>query len=1809
MNKNFFKLFVMCLMTALLAVPSTIEAKKKLHTIGDSTMQTYAETDTKRGWGQMLQQFFNADNVTVNNRGKSGASSKSFYKESAYWPTLVTGGSNQMSAGDILIIQFAHNDEKSSGTDGDEENALGGAQVDYRGTTPFDTYKKYLRAYIDEAKKMGVKPILCGPICRKYLKDDGGKKVNRAGRHDLGDGFSKIVDGKVVTGNKIPADDHSMDYPYQMQQVALEYDDVPYIDLTTATKTMYEDYGDAYCTANIFCPDDGTHPGAMGATLIARLFAQLVHNQANGGETDAKRAAVLKELDADILLTSDISFSPTSGNMGKIYSGQSLTKEFNISAFGLTPAEGTVTISVDAPFSISTDNKTFSQSLTIDYTGSTLISTVNVKVTGSGKAPITGTLKATCGKMESTLPLSVEVISLEGGQEVSVVWPLVSDNKPVITGPVEAVDQTWAQMIVNDYNSINKAAVWPEGTYDVAHKTQRNCIEGKNWPAGEIDEVSTRYIQFGIQAPAETDINIDKISMYVAGAGGSGMRCKMYYSTHADFSDPQQIYANVSMAGNTVYKVDFTATEKIGEGERLYLRIYPWYNAAANGKTICLSDVTIHGVATSAAGEGPEVDPTIYHFGMGRDLNEAGTEFVDATEKLMGTAPEHVKVTIENGPCNNYSSKAGNVTHGTTTTIAAPDRVRNYCTEHANAVKDFDNHIFWGFKVAIDEGYQLDIQKIFGDFYVEKNATAYKMGVYTSDALDATPLYMSDVKSISNIQTCGADNVATTIDATDIAALKELTGTVYLRFYWWINSGAAGTVLKDFNIDCQIAKAAATTKYTLTTEATPAEGGSISRDPELPSYKADAKVNLTAKRNFGYKFVAWQDAEGTELSTSTSYTATMDADKTVKAVFEAIPVYTVDAIVKNDLDLALGSVSLTPNDHNGKYEAGTQVTLKAESSKILKFMNWEDNSTANPRSITVDKDITVTANYEIQDFIAVFDASKTQTYDYTGNGFNADLTWDANRNASCKVVKLSDGTGLYSNDGKTVGNSGTPVVRNREGVVTAGINGLYQNGYDTRDIAWQYQFSTKDFTSAKFTADMSAKNMATKSYKALYSTDGENYSEIPGAKWEITNASGINPISFDIPAEVMDKDLVFIRITGDGTTTFNTYPVFNNFLGLDYYEHSESGVGNVFILGEAETVADEVAPKLTSTIPVANATGIPATGNVVLTFDEKIQLSNKVNGVATLNGEPLSPVASSKSVSFQYINLEYGKTYTFKMPAGFVEDKSGNTAEAVELTFTIMERVKPTARIFDAVVDKTLDLKYGESIAATETMPKQYRYIQDAINDAPAASTKPYLIYIKEGYYDDPNPYFNDSYGQRYDLTKPSGNAYEVINNSVNGNGTLKDGTRVDDCKLIYINKPNIHLIGQATDKVTIATDRMDGGDPSRPEKVWYHVNAGAAVEIQKGADDALLSTLTIDNENWTKEKKAGPQALCLNTEADRLIFNELNVQSYQDDYKCSGTYNRAFWNKSRFEGAVDYIYGDCDVWFEECIQDICRDKGGYIVAPSHPLDTRWGYVFNNNIIKSSAFGEACQVWLGRPWHNYPKTVFMNTKVEVKTYDGYWAETMGGLPALWAVKNLTDKNGIALSEQSRSSYYADQADGHFAEGTYTSKVDLGNGKFRFTNANTKNSLTNEEFAEYTIQNVLAGDKSTNPSGYWNPLTQVEKTATPAVNVNGNIAQWTADDYAICYVVTVNGKPSAFVTDAQYVGTEGDVVTVQSVNENGILSPMSSEVTLQAATAVKTATATTASTSANGALYTIDGKEVSKKSQRGIYIQESKKIAY
>ena len=43
--------------------------------------------------------------------------------------------------------------------------------------------------------------------------------------------------------------------------------------------------------------------------------------------------------------------------------------------------------------------------------------------------------------------------------------------------------------------------------------------------------------------------------------------------------------------------VEVSPVISLEEDQQLLVRVYPWYNGAATGKTICLSDITLGGIA------------------------------------------------------------------------------------------------------------------------------------------------------------------------------------------------------------------------------------------------------------------------------------------------------------------------------------------------------------------------------------------------------------------------------------------------------------------------------------------------------------------------------------------------------------------------------------------------------------------------------------------------------------------------------------------------------------------------------------------------------------------------------------------------------------------------------------------------------------------------------------------------------------------------------------------------------------------------------------------------------------------------------------------------------------------------------------------------------------------------------------------------------------------------------------------------------------------------------------------------------------
>ncbi len=181
--------------------------------------------------------------------------------------------------------------------------------------------------------------------------------------------------------------------------------------------------------------------------------------------------------------------------------------------------------------------------------------------------------------------------------------------------------------------------------------------------------------------------------------------------------------------------------------------------------------------------------------------------------------------------------------------------------------------------------------------------------------------------------------------------------------------------------------------YTLTTAEAPIIGSSIIRTPNKPSYDAGETVVV----NVGgmpeeYQFVGWA---GASTSKNTTISITMDDDKALIAMFSsrsATDSYTLSTSVP----VGGGNVERNPKLEN--YGYGTQVTVTASPNLYYRFKGWNGTltSTANPITITMDKNYVLVA-----DFIRTYTLTTNSTVGGTVTGGG---TFDTGTNVSIKAT-------------------------------------------------------------------------------------------------------------------------------------------------------------------------------------------------------------------------------------------------------------------------------------------------------------------------------------------------------------------------------------------------------------------------------------------------------------------------------------------------------------------------------------------------------------------------------------------------------------------------------------------------------------------------------------------------------------------------------------------------------------------------------------------------------------------------------------
>ena len=783
-------------------------------------------------------------------------------------------------------------------------------------------------------------------------------------------------------------------------------------------------------------------------------------------------------------------------------------------------------------------------------------------------------------------------------------------------------------------------------------------------------------------------------------------------------------------------------------------------------------------------------------------------------------------------------------------------------------------------------------------------------------------------------------------------------------------------------------------QYTLSAAVSTVGAGTVKVSPAGTVFDAETSITVTATKNFGYKFVNWTDANNQVVSTDEAYTFSISANTALKANFEKINTYALNYKVEGGAKDYMISASPVPTVVEGKnmYEEGTEVTLTASSNDILTFTNWNDGETGAERKIKMNADQSFTAAYSAKDFIAGWDFYKSaregRTADFAAEDNDVDqlILRDADGNTYTWLDK-SNSAGGY--EGKN-----------------AAVNWTSKKTKPLGETYWQTKVNATAFTDIKVKSSMLYNYNAYETYNVEYSLNGTDWTKVGAIK--MPGAKAWTDGEFTLPSDANNKAEVYIRWIADKTSSIKGATGDNDGISIT----------NIYITGTAQLVNDGKAPVLVSTIPAEGATNASANGKIVLTFDEKVKLTD--NAAATLGTQKIEGAVSGKTITFAYKGLNYATAYTFTLAAGSVADLTDNaTDQEIVLNFTTKTKPAVTKALYDFIVPTDGDFKTALDAAAKRT-----------------DTSKRFRIFIKQGDYKIPAD-------EKSKVTGSDGKSY--------ANPTT------------YMNTPNVSIIGEGMDNTSLTNTVPNSGQSAN---VLEGIGKGDVLCLQKGATNTYFQDLKM----YSSMGDAKGRDIVLNDQSNRTVCKNVSLWAYQDTYVSNNQNGKFYFEDGILRGRTDYLCGKGDVYYNNVELWIC-EKGGYLAVPSQPK--KYGYIFKDCTIKDATEAKDLNgnYALGRPWgKGTPIALYIDTKMEAIPSAAGWNEMSGGYPKRFAEYNSYTSTGSVVDLKDRKKVYD----------AYDSK-DGDNYVNRRNETAGDPILTAEEAATYTIETVMGQDDDWDPT--------------------------------------------------------------------------------------------------------------------------------
>ncbi|KAA8533847.1 hypothetical protein F0562_031364 [Nyssa sinensis] len=220
--------------------------------------------------------------------------------------------------------------------------------------------------------------------------------------------------------------------------------------------------------------------------------------------------------------------------------------------------------------------------------------------------------------------------------------------------------------------------------------------------------------------------------------------------------------------------------------------------------------------------------------------------------------------------------------------------------------------------------------------------------------------------------------------------------------------------------------------------------------------------------------------------------------------------------------------------------------------------------------------------------------------------------------------------------------------------------------------------------------------------------------------------------------------------------------------------------------------------------------------------------------------------------------------------------------------------------------------------------------------------------------------------------------------------GVYRENIEIDN------NLNNVMLVGDGLRNTIITGDRSVGGGTTSFNS--------ATVGIM--GDKFIARDITFRNT-------AGPQnhqAVALRSGSDQSIFYRCSIQGYQDTLFVQS--QRQFYKQCYIFGTVDIIFGNAAVVFQNCVIYVRRPINGQVnvitaQGRGDPNQNTGISIQNSRVMAARDLKpvlNSFKTYLGRPWQQYSRTVYLKTFLDTLIDPAGWLEwdyTSFGLDTLY----------------------------------------------------------------------------------------------------------------------------------------------------------------------------------------------------------------